>query len=197
MITSYRLKPLLLLLCSMLLLAACSAPMPTEEVGESQEAVCTGAPVATGSVGSSVPVRGNYFTMAPNPGVPHSALVATANGSGSVSWGSTSDLVFRTTGCTDVPCVAWPSGSITTLKLQNAPLSSPPYVGFYVNGVKAAELTGATNVSSLQNTLPFSGGLYRIRQDTGSNSRFYFEGYDAGVWTSRTGRFVNACGSIP
>jgi hypothetical protein len=43
-------KKLILFLMTMLL-AACSAPMPSEDVGSTQEAICTAGPYASGSAG--------------------------------------------------------------------------------------------------------------------------------------------------
>lgn len=191
-------KKLMLLLVMMICALGCSAES-SEGLGVSQEAICTGPAVCTGSVGSAIKIKGaDYFVMAPYPGEAYSAQVSTPNGSGKISWGAASGFVFRTSGCSNAPCVAWPSGSITSLKLHNASVNVSPYVEFIVNGVKAAELTGATNASSLQNTQPFSGSLRRVHQDTGANSRFYFEGYDAGVWKSWAGFFVaDPCGAIP
>ena len=177
------------------MLVACSAG--EGDLGVSQEAVCSSAPICTGTVGSAIKRSTNYFIMSPVPGEPYSAQVSTPNGSGQVHWGSTSDIAFRTTGCAGTPCAAWPTGAVTLLKLENINGSgAPDGVRIIVNGVKVAELTNCANSSSLQSPTTFSGGLMRIRQDTGLNSVLYFEGYDAGVWKSRTGRFSNACGGI-
>ncbi len=194
-------KKLILFLMTMLL-AACSAPMPGEDVGSTQEALCSGPPIATGTVGttSSPPY---ISTVLPWPGPPaeaYSVKVFQSNGgSGKASWGSLSGTTYRVAGCIgfDGPCVVPPSGPITTLRLFNGTTAdNTMFVSFYINGVKASELDGANVATSLQNTKPFSGGITRIRQDTGANSRFFFEGPNAGGWASWAAKFFNSCGSI-
>ncbi len=195
-------KTLMLLLITMLF-TACSAPMPGENVGETQNALCTGGgpPIATGTVGtmSTTPTLRAFSPWAGPPAEPYSAKVNTsARTSGKISWGAESGLVYKTTGCTgfDGPCGEWFGVPITSLNLQSWNDLGVMWVSFVVNGVKVAELVGANANTSLQNTKMYSGGVTRIRQDTGSNSRFYFEGWNAGVWTSWSAKFFNNCGSI-
>ena len=185
------------------LLVGCSAPGVDEDLGAAQAALCSGPPIATGSVGTS---GTHYFLTSVTPWVgppaeAYSAFVSTSKGpiTGKISWGSTSDTTFRTSGCTgfDGACAGWPAAKITTLRLFSGVDNSGNYfTSFWANGSKAAELGGAMASTSLQNTRTFSDGLSRIRQDTGANSRFYFEGWDAGVWTSWSAKFINSCGSI-
>jgi len=195
-----RIKILWLCLCS-LMVFACSAS-PPENVGEMKEALCSGPPVATGTVGTAS-ASPYITTIAPWIGPPaevYSANVSTsALTNGKISWGSLSDTSFRTTGCAgfDGACVAWPATPDTKLRIFNGTNDDGAlFTSFYVNGVKVAELLGANANTSLQNTKTYSGGLTRIRQDTGSNSRFYFEGWNNGVFIRWSARFFNSCGSI-
>jgi hypothetical protein len=192
-------KKLLMLLVMML--AACSAA-PGEDLGETSQALCSGPPIATGTVGAMVTTP-YISTVLPWTGPPAEAYSAkvflSTGGTGKVSWGAPSGTTYRVAGCVgfDGPCVVPPAGPITTLKLFSGTNDDGTlFVSFYINGSKASELVGANAATSLQNTKTYSSGIARIRQDTGANSRFYFEGYNAGVWTSWSAKFFNSCGSI-
>jgi len=180
-----------------------------------QTYTCSGPPVVTGTVGAVVgPPNPTYVSGATtwvNKFGPenYSMDVWLSNATHSkISFGAASGAIFRTTGCTSGPsgCSTPPAGRITTLKIETRFGYDPAgtYVAtssILINGTKAAEVFGLGALTSLQNTVAFSDGVSRIREDTGANSRVYFEGWDtvSGVtsWKSTAARFVsNTCGSI-
>jgi len=179
---------------------------------------CSGPPIATGTVGVKAgPPDPQYVTqILPWGGPPAESysVGAFTNFGGPVrlSFGAASGAIFRFgSDCTlgGLPCVAWPTNdqawSIDTQfvseTLPDGRTQSVVISRWKVSGVKVMELYGLAALSSLQSTQTFSGQLSVIRQDTGLNSSFFFEGWNTvnGVttWKSVKAKFVsNQCGAI-
>lgn len=203
-------------LISLLVLALCAfgcSAGSSEELGESREAICTNAPIATGTVGASWTFLHGFEAV---PGIPSSLKVFAATsptGDGVIDFGGTSDAqVFTaaTGGCT-YGCVPF-SGKIFSLLLFREPYSGLWLTSVHVNatagpgglpGSHVAEIKGnfwpvGNSVSMTFGTGTPNSGLRRIRQDTGVNGKFYFEGRnDAGAFLSYPVTFQNSCGVLP
>jgi hypothetical protein len=180
-----------------------------------QTYTCSGPPILTGNAGvvtgppsSSVYIAGATPWSGP-PAKPYSmAVITSAATVTEVSFAAQSGAIYRITGCTSGPsgCSTPPAGRITSLKLETRFDYDPAHTlvattSVIVNGTKAAEVFGLGNIGSLQNTQTWSDGVSFIHQDTGSNSRVYFEGWNtvSGVttWKSVAAKFFsNTCGSI-
>jgi len=180
---------------------------------------CSGPPIATGTVGT-------MSGAAPNPqyittfnlwsGPPaesfSTAVMTNFGGPAKLSWAAQSGAVVRLgTACTigGLSCSAWPAGRLTTWRIdtqflqESTPggLQSVAISRWTVNGLKVMELYGLGALTGLQSTATFSDGVSRIRQNTGADSSFWFEGWNTvnGVttWKSVKAKFVsNQCGDI-
>lgn len=178
---------------------------------------CTGPAVATGTIGVKAgPPSPQYVQLlqAWNGPPAESYSLGAINNYGSLfklSFGAASGAVARFgAACTigGLPCGGWPTvgqaWKIDTFFVTEVIPGGSQSVAisrWTVDGVKVMELYGLGALTSMQNTQTFSGQVSVIRQDTGSNSSFYFEGWNtvAGVttWKSVKAKFVsNQCGSL-
>src|SRR6185369_15472100 len=175
---------------------------------------CSGPPIATGTVGVKAgPPDPQYVTqILPWSGPPAESysLGAFTNFGGptKLSFGAASGAVAHFgADCVlgGLPCVAWPTNDqtwrIDTQFVTEAIPGGTQSVAisrWTVSGVKVMELYGLGALTGLQSTQTFSGQLSVIRQDTGSNSSFWFEGWNTvnGVttWKSVKAKFLsNQC----
>lgn len=178
---------------------------------------CSGPPIATGTVGTMSGAAPNpqYITTfnlwsGPPAEAFSSAVMTNFGGPSKISWAAQSGAITRFgASCTlnGAACVAWPTGtrattwSISTSFVQESTpggLQSVSISKWTINGLKVMELYG---VGALVSPGTFTDGVSRIRQDTGANSSFFFEGWNtvSGVttWKSQKVKFVsNQCGSL-
>jgi hypothetical protein len=196
---------LVLVVSTALAVPALAQPVPAP--------VCSGPPIATGTAGAknSAPPNATYITsFYPwSASERYSIKVWRDDGtprSYKLSFGADSGIVLlQGSDCFTIDgaaCSAFTGDRITQLHMgfTQAP-DGTPVSRIIANGVKVGELYGAAPLGAFNTgTVTFSDGLARIRQDTGANSRFYFEGWDVvggvATWKSINTRFFGLCSSI-
>lgn len=181
---------------------------------------CTGAPVMTGSIGtkSAAAPNAEYITaIQKHPSIAYALTVSSNFGSTTVSFGSGAGIEILTgsdcftslgeypAGTGDCPSVGYTGGAGQRITSVNMPLTFDgagiPVTRVIINGTKVFELYGVSALGSFNTgTQQYFDGVARIRQDTGANSRLYFEGWNkvnnVWSWKSVGARFSNSCGSI-
>lgn len=205
-------KKLISLLVLALCAFGCSAGSEGESLGSSQEAICTNAPIATGTVGASWTFLHGFEAV---PGVPSSLKVFTATSptyDGVIDFGGTSNAQVETaaTGGCSYGCVPF-SGKIFQLDFLREPYSGYWLTSVFVNGTAGPAGVPGLHVAEIKGdfwpvgnvvTMAFgtgtpNSGLRRVRQDTGVNGKFFFEGRnDAGTFLSYPVTFRNRCGVL-
>lgn len=181
---------------------------------------CTGPAVMTGAIGTKSVVAHSieYITsIQKHPTLAYALTVSTNFGSTTVSFGAGSGVEILTgaacftaygeypPGTGDCPSVGYTAGFGQRITSVGMPLTfdanGVAVTRVMINGTKVFEFRGVSALGSFNTgTQQFFDGVARIRQDTGANSRLYFEGWNLvnGVfsWKSIGTRFVNDCGSI-
>ncbi len=179
--------------------------------------VCTGAPILTGTIGSqssSSPSAELINSIQKHVTQSYSWTVSSNFGSATISFGAASGVQILTgsacftaygqasPGTGDCVGTGWTGAPVTKVFLaQTTDAAGIPITRVMLNNVKAFELYGLGVSGSISATAQtFSEGIARIRQDTGSNSRLYFEGWHLvnGVytWKSVPARFFTDCGYV-
>ncbi len=169
--------------------------------------LCTNKPIITGNVGYHAPSPPNnpYIDNVSAGAFYDQVQFHKSDGStGPIEFGP-DQVVHFGAACTS-GCETIPSARITRVNFFSS-ISGPPgathSTRFYFNGVRVFEVQGLEAITSWGAGIgqSFSDGVSVIRQDTGSNSQMYFEGWHttaAGVtyWKSAAAVFRNDCGYI-
>lgn len=178
-------------------------------------AACTGAPVMTGSIGSqSATASGVEFigSIQKHATQPQAWTVGSNFGSATIGFGAPSGVQILTgtscftalgespPGTGDCPSTGWSASRLYSVLMPvTYDASAIPITRVMINGTKVFELYGVAAVGSISSTTQqFFSGVARIRQDTGSNSHLYFEGWnkvnEVFSWKSVPVRFTSPCG---
>ncbi len=187
----------------LMLLAATLLALPAAAV------LCTNKPVITGNVGYHAPSPPNnpYIDNVSAGAFYDQVQFHKSDGStGPIEFGPDQVVHFGSACVIGSGCSSFASTRITTVAIISS-VTGPPGAtytsAFYLNNVRAFEVQGL-NVLNPSTWGPgfgqqFSDGISVVRQDTGTNSRMYFEGWHtpaSGVpyWKSVVAVFRNDCG---